>query len=78
MIFDLFREGFSYMTVLKIGIRLMIILLFLPVHEYAHGYVAYKLGDRTAKNMGRLTMAIGSSKPQFLNHEDENLPSQNK
>ncbi|MBE6785082.1 MAG: site-2 protease family protein [Ruminococcaceae bacterium] len=56
MIFDLFREGFSYMTVLKIGIRLMIILLFLPVHEYAHGYVAYKLGDRTAKNMGRLTL----------------------
>lgn len=56
MIFDLFREGFSYMTALKIGIRFMIILLFLPVHEYAHGYVAYKLGDRTAKNMGRLTL----------------------
>ena len=56
MIFDLFREGFSYMTIIKLGIRLMIILLFLPVHEYAHGYVAYKLGDRTAKNMGRLTL----------------------
>ncbi len=56
MIFDLFRDGFSYMTVINIGIRLMIILLFLPVHEYAHGYVAYKLGDRTAKNMGRLTL----------------------
>ena len=56
MLFDMFREGFSYMTVIKLGIRLMIILLFLPVHEYAHGYVAYKLGDRTAKNMGRLTL----------------------
>lgn len=56
MIFDLFREGVSYVTVMKLGIRLMIILLFLPVHEYAHGYVAYKLGDRTAKNMGRLTL----------------------
>lgn len=56
MIFDLFREGLSYVTILKLGIRLMIILLFLPVHEYAHGYVAYKLGDRTAKNMGRLTL----------------------
>lgn len=56
MLFDLLRDGFSYMTVIKIGIRLMIILLFLPVHEYAHGYVAYKLGDRTAKNMGRLTL----------------------
>lgn len=56
MLFDLFRDGFSYMTIIKIGIRLMIILLFLPVHEYAHGYVACKLGDRTAKNMGRLTL----------------------
>lgn len=25
-------------------------------HEYAHGYAAYKLGDHTAKNAGRLTM----------------------
>ena len=56
MIFDLFREGLSYITIVKLGIRVMIILLFLPVHEYAHGYVAYKLGDRTAKNMGRLTL----------------------
>ncbi len=56
MIFDLFRDGISYVTIVKLGIRLMIILLFLPVHEYAHGYVAYKLGDRTAKNTGRLTL----------------------
>lgn len=56
MIFDLFRDGLSYVTIMKLGIRLMIIILFLPVHEYAHGYVAYKLGDRTAKNMGRLTL----------------------
>jgi Zn-dependent protease len=25
-------------------------------HEYAHGWVAHKLGDDTAKNMGRLTL----------------------
>lgn len=25
-------------------------------HEYAHGWVAYKLGDNTAKSMGRLTL----------------------
>lgn len=25
-------------------------------HEFSHGYVAYKLGDPTAKNMGRLTL----------------------
>lgn len=32
------------------------ILLALTVHEYAHGYVAYKLGDNTAKIQGRLSL----------------------
>jgi Zn-dependent protease len=32
------------------------ILLALTVHEYMHGWVAYKLGDPTAKYSGRLTM----------------------
>lgn len=31
------------------------ILLALTIHEFAHGYVAYRLGDPTAKAMGRLT-----------------------
>jgi Zn-dependent protease len=26
------------------------------IHEYAHGFIAYKNGDSTAKNMGRLTL----------------------
>ena len=25
-------------------------------HEFAHAWVAYRLGDPTAKNMGRLTL----------------------
>ena len=32
------------------------ILLALTVHEYSHGYIAYRLGDNTAKSMGRLTL----------------------
>lgn len=32
------------------------LLLALTLHEYAHGYVAYRLGDPTAKNAGRLTL----------------------
>ena len=32
------------------------ILLALSFHEYAHGWMAYRLGDPTAKNEGRLTM----------------------
>ena len=35
---------------------LPIILISLPLHEVAHGYAAYKLGDPTAKNLGRLTL----------------------
>jgi len=31
-------------------------LFALTVHELAHGYVAYRLGDPTAKNEGRLTL----------------------
>lgn len=42
--------------VLKYGVRLLIIIFFLPFHEFAHGYVANKLGDPTAKNSGRLTL----------------------
>ena len=32
------------------------ILIALTVHEVAHGWMAYKLGDPTAKTMGRLTL----------------------
>ncbi|MFT5727259.1 MAG: Zn-dependent protease [Desulforhopalus sp.] len=32
------------------------LLLALTFHEFAHGYVAYQLGDPTAKNLGRLTL----------------------
>jgi len=31
-------------------------LICITVHELAHGYTAYKLGDDTAKKMGRLTL----------------------
>lgn len=33
-----------------------IIFFTLPVHEYAHGLAAYKLGDNTPKYTGRLTL----------------------
>jgi len=31
-------------------------LISLTIHELAHGYTAYRLGDPTAKNLGRLTL----------------------
>lgn len=32
------------------------VLIAITFHEFAHGYVAYKLGDNTAKNEGRLSL----------------------
>lgn len=32
------------------------LIIAMTVHEFAHGWVAYKLGDTTAKNSGRLTL----------------------
>ncbi len=31
-------------------------LLCLTVHEFSHGYIAFRLGDPTARNLGRLTL----------------------
>ncbi len=33
-----------------------VLLFSLSVHEFSHGYTAWKLGDPTAKRMGRLTL----------------------
>lgn len=45
-------EGF----IIRLLLSLPIVLISLSVHETAHGYVAYKLGDPTAYNLGRLTL----------------------
>ncbi len=37
-------------------LSLPVILLSLSVHECCHGYAAMKLGDPTARNLGRLTL----------------------
>ena len=37
-------------------LRIPIILIALTVHECAHGWVAYRCGDPTAKNLGRLSL----------------------
>lgn len=43
----------KYLDILIYAIAFIIAVVF---HEYAHGYAAYKLGDNTAKDMGRLTL----------------------
>ena len=42
-------------VLIQVIATIVIIILVLPFHEFAHGWAAYKLGDPTAKNAGRLT-----------------------
>lgn len=42
--------------IIELALSLPIIILSLSVHETAHGYAAYKLGDPTARNLGRLSL----------------------
>jgi Zn-dependent protease len=45
------------MTIIGITIFSLVVLLFsVIIHELSHGYVAYSLGDPTAKYEGRLTL----------------------
>jgi len=46
-IIDFLRSLFTWVPGLALGVIL---------HEYAHGFIAYKNGDPTAKNYGRLTV----------------------
>ena len=39
-----------------IALSIVPFLFAITIHEFMHGYAAYKLGDNTAKNAGRLTL----------------------
>lgn len=43
-------------TFFEIIIHALVLFTAFPVHEFAHAYVAHKLGDDTAKYQGRLTI----------------------
>lgn len=56
MLLDLFRSEFSRESVISLLLFIPVILISLTVHEYCHGYAAYKCGDNTAQFHGRLTL----------------------
>lgn len=55
MLTNLLSGGDMRSFIIQLLLSLPIVLLSLSMHETAHGYVAAKLGDPTAKNLGRLT-----------------------
>lgn len=54
-LFYAIKTGQTSLVILYILSRAFVIFCCLPIHELAHGYMAYKLGDNTAKNQGRLS-----------------------
>ena len=56
MLFDIINGKSFFEALLQLITILPAVLLALTFHEVAHGYVAYKLGDPTAKAFGRLTL----------------------
>lgn len=43
-------------TIIYFVLSAFAVLVTLTIHEYCHAYAAYKLGDPTAKSLGRLTL----------------------
>ena len=57
MLLDAIRGNLTFESaVAGILACLVIIFLVLPFHEWAHGFTANLLGDRTAKYSGRLSL----------------------
>lgn len=59
MIQIIIKEGDSFVmssVISKYLIHALVLFTAFPIHEFAHGYAAYKLGDNTAKYKGRLTI----------------------
>ncbi len=57
MLMQLLRGGWSLPNILMtILVYAVLLLVVFPVHEMAHGFAAYLLGDKTAKYQGWLTM----------------------
>lgn len=52
----MFSRSFGLDDLIYVLIQVVCIVFSVMVHEVAHGYAAYKLGDPTAKRAGRLTL----------------------
>lgn len=59
MLFDIMRyirEGEFAMLFIQLAAMLFVVFCTLPVHEFAHAWMAVKLGDDTPRLKGRLTL----------------------
>lgn len=57
MLLSVIKSGADIWTVIgALMSALIVVFLTLPVHEFAHGFIADKLGDPTPRLQGRLTL----------------------
>lgn len=47
---------FGTLSIAELILRAVTFLIAMAVHEYAHSYIAYRMGDTTAKDLGRMTL----------------------
>lgn len=53
---SLLREGDYLSLMILLLSKCFVVFCCMPIHELAHGFIAYKCGDDTAKLKGRLTI----------------------
>lgn len=56
MLLDAIRGGSMLSIIVGLAASAFVIFCTLPIHEFAHAFVAHKLGDNTAKFRGRMTL----------------------
>jgi len=56
MLFSILSGGDVREMIINLLLLIPVILISLSAHEAAHGFMAYKMGDRTAYNLGRVTL----------------------
>lgn len=56
-IFKYINTGNKADLLIYLAVRVFVLLCVMPVHEFAHALIADKLGDKTARYSGRLTMS---------------------
>jgi Zn-dependent protease len=56
MLIQLTKNGIDGNTIIYVIAFLLAVLCCISVHEYAHAYVAKKMGDDTATRLGRFTL----------------------
>jgi Zn-dependent protease len=57
MLLSLLRGGFNPLEmIIQLFVLAFVVFCTMPVHEFAHAFVATKLGDKTPKFAGRLTL----------------------